>query len=64
MKIFADTARPPFGRKLSQFFLFFCLGRDPLGTCDKPLTGFKFTRLWGRKKLPQWKVFFREKYLR
>jgi hypothetical protein len=24
------------------FFFFFCLGRDPLGTCDKP-------RLWGRK---------------
>jgi hypothetical protein len=29
-------------QKIVPIFLFFCLGRDPLGTCDKP-------RLWGRK---------------
>jgi hypothetical protein len=32
------------------FFFFFCLGRDPLGTCDKP-------QLWGRKNYRKGKFF-------
>jgi hypothetical protein len=35
------TARPHFGQKIVPIFLFFCLGRDPLGTFEKPQRGRK-----------------------